>query len=259
MFNPVQCCVRKYRLQSVCPKPLQLALIKEKSGTIGLTDSIPKSVAVSTNNGLQFMIQQRKGSVRTSRIFRSATHKLEMCIPLLHAIYHHPWNSAIFSALPKSASPPWSHGQQWVKSSNRHGAACIPNQWKCDGKGCIFTNQPICFVCFKCQNWIQDKADSFLPRQWALTLENLLPTLEPAETRETPWWWLDSAPHRKSNGMLRMELGRNCKATCLLHSYSFAFLSTFPGLGTSCIGKDCQPSVRCLSRNHTPHSGSTRL
>ena len=90
MFNPVQCCVRKYRLQSVCPKPLQLALIKEKSGTIGLTDSIPKSVAVSTNNGLQFMIQQRKGSVRTSRIFRSATHKLEMCIPLLHAIYHHP-------------------------------------------------------------------------------------------------------------------------------------------------------------------------
>lgn len=35
---------------------------------------------------------------------------------------------------------------------------------------------------------------------------------------ETPWWWLDSAPHRKSNGMLRMELGRNCKATCLLHS-----------------------------------------
>ena len=83
----------------------------------------------------------------------------------------------------------------------------------------LHQEKPICFVCFKCQNWIQDKADSFLPRQWALTLENLLPTLEPAETRETPWWWLDSAPHRKSNGMLRMELGPNCKATCLLHSF----------------------------------------
>ena len=59
----------------VCPKPLQLALVKFI--WYNWIDSIPKSVAVSTNNGLQFMIQQRKGSERLG--FFAAPHTNLKC------------------------------------------------------------------------------------------------------------------------------------------------------------------------------------